>query len=106
MKINFDQEIINPENGEPFVLKDKADEYPVTLKMVCTGALNAFPVMNGQVQNDPKWLAKGELVVKLVKGDGEVELSPEDIVLIRASLPFKMVSPVVNAIAHKMLEKD
>lgn len=99
MKMNFDT-VMTDLKGQPVMEPPKAGG-PATMLKLSDVTLNALMALDESDNVDVK-VKKFKIAMKVSQG-GEIELSPEDIVLIKSCIG-KFYSPLAVGRAHELLD--
>lgn len=104
MKIKLNRKLVDLDGKELPTSEDGGKTViPLTLGVVCVEAL-LRPVAQGEpAESAAQKLDVYELALKMHKKE-EVELTPEQVVLVRAKLNVAWPAPLVSAQASKMLD--
>lgn len=95
MKINFSETLPDRRTGDRLL----HDEKPLTLKHV---AFEALCVVEAGTSGEEKY-KRGKLVQRIAESEGAVELSTEEVSLIKKRIG-EIYGPIVVVAAHDLLE--
>jgi hypothetical protein len=99
MKLNVNQ-VLTQYNGQPMMDVDNGKTIEATVKLALVNAV-ASPVQSDKMIDK---IRKDELAIRIYKADPEVELTAEDVVLIKERVG-EMYAPVIVGQIVRMLNQ-
>ena len=104
MKIDFTQKLVTMAGATMKDMDEKGDAIDATLKLATINALLS-PAPQGEQESGVDKIKKYELAKMIFKSEGEVDVTAEDITLIKKCVEKSFPSPMIVGQVNEMLEK-
>ena len=104
MKIDVTQKLLTIDGSAMKDMDSKGDAVDATIKLAMVNALLA-PTPQGEQETGVDKIKKYELAKMIYKAEGEVDITVEDISLIKKAVEKAFPSPIIVGQVNELLEK-